>query len=76
MSDKAFVFVGSMTRPTPYFELAQGVGISVLLLDDTTGDLTPQSHFAGVDNPSFLSADPDRKTSTPSARSTAGTRAQ
>ena len=39
MSNEALVFVGTLNRATPYFEGANGEGILIFVLDETTGML-------------------------------------
>jgi hypothetical protein len=55
MSNEALVFVGTLTRGTPYLEGANGEGILVFVFDETTGRLTLQSKVKGVENPGYLS---------------------
>jgi len=54
---RTLAFVGSVTRPAPYFQSHGGCGISVLRFDEATGTLTPLSETAGIDNPSYLTVD-------------------
>jgi 6-phosphogluconolactonase len=55
---RSWVAVGSLTRATPYFEKANGAGISLLLLDEEgSGELTLVSQIAGIDNPTYLAVD-------------------
>jgi 6-phosphogluconolactonase len=50
-------FVGSLNRAAPYFQSANGAGLSVLRFDEATGALTHLSDTAGIDNPSYLTVD-------------------
>ena len=54
---RTLAFVGTLTRPTPYFPGARGDGISVLRFDPESGELTPLSRTVGIDNPSYLTLD-------------------
>jgi 6-phosphogluconolactonase len=58
MTNRTLAFVGSLTRPAPYFQSANGHGISVLGFDENSGSLTLLSETGGVDNPSYLAVDP------------------
>jgi len=60
MAKKALVFVGSMTRKTPYFETADGEGVSVLMLDEDNGQLARRHIVQGTDNPAFISLHRER----------------
>ena len=54
---RTLAFVGSLTRPAPYFQGTNGKGVSVLQFDETSGALTPLSETSGIDNPSYLTVD-------------------
>lgn len=51
--------VGSLNRATPYFHGARGVGLSVFAFDPATGIADHVCDEAGIDNPTFLTTDPD-----------------
>ena len=56
MSD-ATLYIGSVTRGSPYFPDARGAGISTLHWDGTAGALQLLRVTAGYDNPSWLLVD-------------------
>jgi 6-phosphogluconolactonase len=56
------VFIGSLTRTTPYFAHATGRGITLCDFDDATGVLTPLRSFGDVENPGWLLCDPRQET--------------
>jgi 6-phosphogluconolactonase len=56
-SSFSWLAVGSLTRPTPYFERANGRGISIFRFDERDGDLTLVSEVGGIDNPTYLVGD-------------------
>ena len=55
---ETLMVVGSLNRPTPPFEHANGVGLSVLAFDGETGRLRLVAEERSIDNPTFLCADP------------------
>jgi 6-phosphogluconolactonase len=55
---RSFVFVGGCNRPTPYFASANSRGISCFAFDEDSAKCIPLSVTEGVDNPTFLAADP------------------
>lgn len=55
---ETLMVVGSLNRPVPYFERARGVGLSVLAFEADTGVLRLVAEERGIDNPTFLCADP------------------
>ena len=55
MARQVVVFVGSITRATPYFDTAEGEGISILDFDEASGRLSRRALVSGIDNPAFLS---------------------
>jgi 6-phosphogluconolactonase len=57
MTIGTLAFVGSLTRPAPYFQGAKGRGLTVLRFDEDSGALTPLSETDGIDNPSYLVVD-------------------
>ena len=57
-----FAFVGCLNREAPYFQGARGKGIAVFRFDEETGAMTLLSETGGIDNPTFLSIDPARRT--------------
>lgn len=61
MSGKTFAFVGTVNREMEGGPPAHGSGISVFAFDEENGSLSLQSTFAGVDNPSFLAVDAERR---------------
>jgi 6-phosphogluconolactonase len=54
------VFVGTLTRNTPFFGPACGDGIHVFAFDADRGVLQPLSVTAGADNPNYIAFDPER----------------
>lgn len=62
MAAATFAFVGCLNREAPYFQGARGRGIAVFRFDEETGALTLLSETGGIDNPTFLSIDPARRT--------------
>ena len=57
MSDdgsQVLVAVGTPTRPTPYFEKANGEGIALLQFDVANERLSPLSITKGIDNPTYV----------------------
>ena len=58
MSQKTFVFIGSLNREAPYFQGARGKGIAVYAFDEETGRTAFVCDIGGIDNPSFLSVHP------------------
>lgn len=54
----SLVFVGSLTRGTPFYESAAGDGIHVLEFDEQSGVLRFLSKTTDVDNPTYLDFDP------------------
>jgi 6-phosphogluconolactonase len=61
MSVRTLAFVGSLTRDTPFFEPAWGMGLSVYAFDETTGAMTLLSETSGVDNPTYLDIDSEKR---------------
>ena len=59
-SARTLVFIGSLTRNTPFFEPARGRGISVFVFDEATGALELLSETSGTDNPTYLAIDAKR----------------
>lgn len=59
MAQKTLSFVGSLNRPAPYFPGANGRGLCVLRFDEASGALTPLTETEGIDNPSYLTVDPN-----------------
>ncbi len=55
------LYVGTFTRPAPYLASAKGEGIYVYHFNPQTGALTYLSETHGIDSPSFLTVDPQRK---------------
>lgn len=62
MAQRTLAFIGSITRPAPYFPTCDGEGISVLEFDETTGALSPLHITGGIDNPSYLTLDAPGRT--------------
>lgn len=58
MAGSSLLFIGSLQRATPYFESADGSGITVFRFKGDQGTLEKLGSFAGVDNPSFLAIHP------------------
>jgi len=59
MSARTLVFVGCLTRPTPYFAGAHAEeGLAIFALDEDTGRLRILGRTGGIDNPTFLSVSP------------------
>jgi 6-phosphogluconolactonase len=61
MSNISRVFVGTLNRDTYYFKQAHGEGICILDLDEETGTLVRRGVTVGIENPSFLTFDRDRR---------------
>ena len=59
MDGPCFLIVGSLNREAPYFQGARGVGLSVLLFDERTGTAREVCRDGSIDNPTYLSVDPD-----------------
>ncbi|HEX2524988.1 MAG TPA: lactonase family protein [Geminicoccus sp.] len=62
MADHIHLFVGALNRKAPYFQGANGVGLSLFRFDDETGAAELVSEVGDVDNPSYLTVDPKRRT--------------
>jgi 6-phosphogluconolactonase len=54
------VFVGTLTRNTPFFGPARGDGIHVFVFDGDKGTLQPLSVTVGADNPTYIAFDPEQ----------------
>jgi 6-phosphogluconolactonase len=61
MSVRTLAFVGSLTRDTPFFEPARGKGLSVYTFNETTGAMGLLSETSGVDNPTYLDIDTEKR---------------
>jgi 6-phosphogluconolactonase len=61
MAQKTLLYVGTYTRPAPYLASTNGKGIYVYSLNRDTGELTYLSEIEGIDNPSFLAIDPQKR---------------
>lgn len=59
MSETYLLFVGSVTRPTPYFASANGPGISVFNFDPDTLESELLATETNIENPTFLSVTGD-----------------
>jgi 6-phosphogluconolactonase len=55
---RSFVFVGGCNRPTPYFASANARGVGCFAFDEDSGKCIPLNVTEGIDNPTFLAADP------------------
>ena len=53
------IFIGCLTRPTPYFANAHGTGISICRFDAEKGSLVPIGAYTGIENPAWLTIDSD-----------------
>ena len=53
------VFIGCLTRPTPYFANAHGIGILICRFDTETGALIQIGACTGIENPAWLTVDND-----------------
>lgn len=62
MSERLLVFVGCLNREAPYFQGARGKGIAVFAFDEANGEAVLLSETDDLDNPTFLSIDPARRT--------------
>ena len=62
MAEHVLVFAGCLNREAPYHQGARGRGIAVLALDEASGRLDLLSEHDDMDNPTFLSVAPDRRT--------------
>jgi 6-phosphogluconolactonase len=60
VSGQVLVFVGTLTRNTPFFGPARGDGIHVFIFDANRGVLQPLSVTTGADNPNYIAFDPER----------------
>jgi 6-phosphogluconolactonase len=60
VSGRVLVFVGSLTRNTPFFGPARGDGIHVFVFDGDKGTLQPLSVTTGADNPTYIAFDPEQ----------------
>ena len=61
MSFKTLAIVGSLTRDTPFFESAQGRGLSVFSFDEASGALELLSETTGDDNPTYLAVNAEER---------------
>jgi len=61
MPQQTFAFVGTLNRAMPDLPPARGAGISTFRFDEASGRLTLASTFEGIDNPSFLAVDDERR---------------
>ncbi len=59
MSGSYLLFVGSVTRPTPYFASSNGSGLSVFSFDPETLGTRLLAEDRSIENPTFLSVRPD-----------------
>ncbi|MBE7184780.1 MAG: lactonase family protein [Methylobacterium mesophilicum] len=59
MSEAELLFVGALNRPTPYFQGARGVGLSVFRFDPRTLAAEKITETNEIDNPTFVSVTPD-----------------
>ncbi|TXI08682.1 MAG: lactonase family protein [Rhizobium sp.] len=59
MGSKYLTFVGTLTRPAPYFRSARGSGLLVYSFDEDTLDVEKLAETADVENPTFLSVSAD-----------------
>lgn len=57
MTDRFFLAVGTVNRPTPYFGSARGEGIVVFEFDEAELSARRVASEPSVDNPTFLSVD-------------------
>jgi 6-phosphogluconolactonase len=53
------MFVGCLNRTAPYFSKANGVGLAVFSLDEDTFSLEKRAEIDDIDNPTFLTVDPE-----------------
>ena len=60
MASATYLFVGSLNRPAPYFQGANGAGLSLYRFDDTSGAAELLCTVDDIDNPTFLTVDPAR----------------
>jgi 6-phosphogluconolactonase len=58
VSGRTLVFVGSLTRNTPFFAPAEGDGIHAFAFDSDNGVLERLSITLGADNPTYIVLDP------------------
>ncbi|MCX5496727.1 lactonase family protein [Kaistia dalseonensis] len=58
---KTFAFVGSLNRAMPDMPPAHGDGISVYSFDEASGALALVKTFDGIDNPTFLAIDAEKR---------------
>src|SRR3954466_12148626 len=61
MADRILLYVGTYTRPAPYLKTTNGQGIYVYSVNPSTGELTYLNETQGIDNPSFLAIDPQKR---------------
>jgi 6-phosphogluconolactonase len=57
MGLKFLAFVGTLTRPAPYFQTANGDGLSVYSFDEETLAVERLANAPDIENPTFLSVD-------------------
>ncbi|HWL68652.1 MAG TPA: beta-propeller fold lactonase family protein, partial [Geminicoccus sp.] len=62
MASATYLFVGSLNRPAPYFQGANGAGLSLYRFNDATGAAELLCTADDIDNPTFLTVDPARST--------------
>lgn len=58
---KVLLYVGTYTRPADYLLSTNGEGIYIFEFDPSTGELNRIGEMFGIDNPSFLSIDPQNQ---------------
>ncbi|HLY24977.1 MAG TPA: lactonase family protein [Aggregatilineales bacterium] len=59
--EKTLLYVGTYTQPLSYHASAKGKGIYVYEFDAATGTLTPLHEVEGIDNPSYLAIDSQKR---------------
>ncbi|MFM0631550.1 hypothetical protein [Paraburkholderia xenovorans] len=61
-------FVGCLNQPVPYYEAANGKGLSVSAFNEATGALNWLSDMADIRNPTYLPVFPSAGCCTPRAK--------
>ncbi|KUF09905.1 lactonase family protein [Pseudoponticoccus marisrubri] len=56
---QSLFFIGSCTRPLPYFASANGAGLTGVFLDEETGACTRAGVTTGIDNPTYAAISAD-----------------
>ncbi len=60
MAARTFLIIGTVNRPSPYFQSTRGKGIALFEFDPGTGESRPVSITEDIDNPTYLTFDARR----------------